>query len=360
MLSMPLIVTGVAMFGYFAFKKLTFSYDYCGSYGEFDDELGWRLKANASSCMSLRNYLKGIVYFDTQIYTNSGGFRDVRPGGSVPQRAIMTIGDSWTFGYGVNYEETYPHFMAQTLGVPVINSGIPGYGSGSNALLLARTAKQYRPSIVVYHTLGMHTRSLCTKQEAVATLLPCYAYDPNSKQVALVKPKPGAVAEAVRNHIYPGNSLTAGYNSLYWFILRVKIPEALNKIGTAVNSLLGKNASLATAFAPDHEAQALELELRQYLALANTHGFAFVLADTENSYERAFDAIAGGFVNGAIRIGAREWREQVRGKILTLPADEQQVPMDGHYSKRSNQIVGNYLATIIRDRLADRLRDIKN
>ena len=63
MVSIPVLALVLPVGGYLAYRKLTFSYDYCGSYGQFDAALGWRLKPDASSCLSLTNRLKGIVYF---------------------------------------------------------------------------------------------------------------------------------------------------------------------------------------------------------------------------------------------------------------------------------------------------------
>ena len=53
----------VCYFGFFAFRKLTLSYNYCGAYVELDEELGWKLKENASSCVSLKNFgFRNISY----------------------------------------------------------------------------------------------------------------------------------------------------------------------------------------------------------------------------------------------------------------------------------------------------------
>ena len=57
----------VCYVGYLSIRKMIFSYSYCGAYGKLDGELGWKLKENASSCISLKNYITGKTYFDSKI-----------------------------------------------------------------------------------------------------------------------------------------------------------------------------------------------------------------------------------------------------------------------------------------------------
>ncbi len=360
MLSIPLLAVILSFSAYLGFKKLTFSYGYCGSYGQFDDELGWRLKPDASSCFSLKNQLAGVVYFDTKIFTNSGGFRDGAVGRPVPANAVMTIGDSWVFGYGVDHEQSFPSSLSQALGAPVINAGIPAYGSGSNLLLAARNAAQYRPSVVIYHTRGMHTRSLCSQAEAEATLVPCFTFDPKDNRVALIKPRPGAVAQAVSHNVYPGGSLTAGYDSLIRFMLFVRIPEVTREIMHRVLAPFGLGGRAEPAFDDKHIGAVLEFELREYRRLSEQHGFAFVLVDPVGTYGSAFAAVFGDRPPGAVYLGPADWQRGVSSKVRSLSESEAWVPMDGHYGPGQNRIVGEFLAGVLRERLPERVRARSN
>lgn len=58
----------------------------------------------------------------------------------------------------------------------------------------------------------------------------------------------------------------------------------------------------------------------------------------------------GQFTNGFIYIGPREWRDNVEKKVTLLPEDQARVPMDGHYGRGQNRIIGDYLAAVLRDR----------
>lgn len=61
-----------------------------------------------------------------RVQTNSQGFRmlyDIQPN----KKLIMILGDSFTYGTGVNTFESYPNILNQLLkGINIINSGIPG------------------------------------------------------------------------------------------------------------------------------------------------------------------------------------------------------------------------------------------
>ena len=52
----------------YLYKKLTLSYDYCRPYGKLDYELGWVLKESVESCISLKNYISGEVFFENKMH----------------------------------------------------------------------------------------------------------------------------------------------------------------------------------------------------------------------------------------------------------------------------------------------------
>jgi len=69
----------LAAIGHYGYQKLNFSIDYGGSFGTFDDELGWTLKKNASSYIRGRSILTGETFFDSSVYTDDLGFRTQNP-----------------------------------------------------------------------------------------------------------------------------------------------------------------------------------------------------------------------------------------------------------------------------------------
>lgn len=71
--------------------------------------------------------------FDVAVILNSQGYRQPELGlGPLPARRIVAIGDSFTFGHGVEGEEAYPRvlerLLTRTVGpeVSVVNAGVPG------------------------------------------------------------------------------------------------------------------------------------------------------------------------------------------------------------------------------------------
>jgi hypothetical protein len=120
---------------------------FSGTQFRFDPELGWFPKPNFRS---------------DGINTNSHGQRgladyptDRNPG----KKRILFIGDSYTFGFEVRDEESYPAVLGSHLlpGAEIINWGVPGYGTDQQVLLYEREGVKFHPDVVV---LGFYTRDL--------------------------------------------------------------------------------------------------------------------------------------------------------------------------------------------------------
>jgi lysophospholipase L1-like esterase len=72
---------------------------------------------------------------------------------------IAVLGDSFTFGAGVNDDETYPRVLAQAMkqrgrDTEVINAGVPGLGTGEEAVYLRDWVQRFHPAIVVLTVAG--------------------------------------------------------------------------------------------------------------------------------------------------------------------------------------------------------------
>lgn len=86
--------------------------------------------------------------------TNTERFRAVGEFSSQPAPGvvrIVAVGDSITFGHGVNDDETYPHLLAQHLGpgYEVINAGVPGEDSDQALMDLTERVLPLSPHLVV-------------------------------------------------------------------------------------------------------------------------------------------------------------------------------------------------------------------
>jgi hypothetical protein len=113
---------------------------------ESDETLGLRLIPNSKMRLS---YLGVTPY--TEVHINDLGFR----GGPHPapgEDDVVVVGDSLTFGLGVNNDQTYPVLLQQLMGgnSTVINYGVPAYRMHEMTLSLERILQEREPRRVVY------------------------------------------------------------------------------------------------------------------------------------------------------------------------------------------------------------------
>jgi lysophospholipase L1-like esterase len=98
------------------------------------------------------------------VHTNPQGFRGAPFGEKRPRvLRVVALGDSSTFGWGVEQFEAYPERLATALAertgraredVEVLNLGVPGYSSFQGRVLLARKALGFAPDLVVWSYLS--------------------------------------------------------------------------------------------------------------------------------------------------------------------------------------------------------------
>lgn len=91
--------------------------------------------------------------FDTDVRISSKGFRDQdlpyarRPG----TLRVLALGDSFTFGQGVEVRESWAKVLEASLGpnAEVLNAGVSGWGTSQEMLWLEDEGFRYRPDVVV-------------------------------------------------------------------------------------------------------------------------------------------------------------------------------------------------------------------
>lgn len=340
---------------YFAYKKMSLSYDYCQSFGEIDSEVGWVLKKNVVSCLTLKNRLADEVYFDTTIYTDSNGFRTHKNGINLSS-SYLAIGDSWTFGYGVNGNETYPYYLSQLLDEPVHNAGVPAYGSASTYVSAISNIEKLHPKTVIFFTLGLYKRSICNKPWGDYTeydydesfeggkrprepwgsqLIPCYLINPSNFKTELIIPAPGVVERSAKNNVFPGGALTAGYDSFWEYVFITRPKLALQ--------------SLKEIFNPIHPPTYLEdfhikkFDLKLFLDLAERFDFDFVMIDPTNDYKQVITSPDFKKSDRFIYIDKNDWDLYMNHKLENMTHKEIYIPMDGHYSKKMNKLIAEFV-----------------
>lgn len=92
------------------------------------------------------------------IRTNSFGMRDDEPRTGIDDslHRIVVLGDSFTFGFGVAGEDTYPNVLERLLNekiedeeFEVLNLGVGGYSTHDEALVLEHKGMKWNPELVV-------------------------------------------------------------------------------------------------------------------------------------------------------------------------------------------------------------------
>jgi lysophospholipase L1-like esterase len=103
--------------------------------------------------------------FRIHIYTNSQGMRTDRYRREVsPQKPpgtvrILFLGPSFTFGWGAEFEETYPTLVGEMLRgsgrpVEIVNLGTPAQGIEPQLCWLESVGRRYQPDLVVQTVYG--------------------------------------------------------------------------------------------------------------------------------------------------------------------------------------------------------------
>lgn len=115
-----------------------------------DALLGWSLEPGART-------RHRTPEFDVAVRINDQGFRADRGYslGPPPQTTrIVAVGDSFTFGQGVDAHEAFPAILERRLDAEVVNLGVPGYGLDQQLLMLESRGLRFRPDLIL---VGLHT-----------------------------------------------------------------------------------------------------------------------------------------------------------------------------------------------------------
>jgi lysophospholipase L1-like esterase len=115
---------------------------------QYDPDLGWMNRKGAAG--ELRPPDDSLSL--TQIRINSEGFRgkEVRLPKPKGGKRILFLGDSNTFGYGVNEDARFSNLLENRLtGYDTVNLGVFGYGTDQEAILFEREGLRFAPDLVV-------------------------------------------------------------------------------------------------------------------------------------------------------------------------------------------------------------------
>jgi hypothetical protein len=105
---------------------------------------------------SLRRHPRaGLAY---HVFTSDRRARVSRRGErTAPEVFLLTVGDSFSWGHGVENEDTYTSRLGARWGVPVANMAFSAYGTVQSLQLLRRSL-ELRPRVVVYGCIADHMK----------------------------------------------------------------------------------------------------------------------------------------------------------------------------------------------------------
>jgi hypothetical protein len=119
-----------------------------GSVIRFDETLGWSLRPRATSRSV--DYQRNLDYL---IRINSLGMREreIARGKPTGRRRVLLLGDSVTFGTGVNAGWRFSDFMQRALtdDVEVVNAGVPGWGTDQELIYYESFARELESDVVI-------------------------------------------------------------------------------------------------------------------------------------------------------------------------------------------------------------------
>jgi len=118
-------------------------------------------RANSSLAYELRpswsaRHSNGAGDFSVVVHTNSLGMRGESIGFErVPESyRVLVLGDSFTFGFGVEDDQTFPSRLAAELGgsaagIQVMNAGVPGWGTDQYLIRTRSLPRELTPDLLL-------------------------------------------------------------------------------------------------------------------------------------------------------------------------------------------------------------------
>ncbi len=129
------LATGIPVFKFADWRTSQVVLKRVGEHAVADPVLGW----------TLRPWLTDDIDFTTIDYgiRSNFGEKKIRTG------AILAVGDSFTEGWDVDNDESWPAYLEDLLGTPVINGGVFGYGTDQIVLRAEQLLPIVKPKILI-------------------------------------------------------------------------------------------------------------------------------------------------------------------------------------------------------------------
>lgn len=297
------------------------------------------------------------------VYINTLGFRDTKDKTlqkSLHTKRILFIGDSYTFGHGVEASDSYPfkiegQLKKQESQVEILNAGIPGVGPDWYYLFLKESATKLSPDLIV---VGLYLGNDLTD----------YAYFDTSKRDENGLPtKIGTSFEYVDADHTRRTSATPWQYTLPFFRTSHLFIAIANRISppTITEIALSMNGSgcylKRECTESDSDIKKTAILARSMADIADSYHIpiVFVLLPWEAQLSRNLNMASGGYLLAASKAQRHALSDKVGGalknqNILYIdlleafdahPSTEAvYTPIDYHWNATGHRIAAEYLA----------------
>lgn len=167
-----------------------------------DEHTGWRMQSDHTF-----RWRAGIKEEKNSYTSNQDGFRSPRE--FTGNGSIVVIGDSFTFGTGVEYPDTFGavlEYDLQTL--PVYNLAMPGFGIDQMWMALRHQAPNYNPELIIIAFIdGDLDRSLTAFRKAEGMNKPTFILEDGKLRPRTASDRPPGLVTSIERRLALGGLL---------------------------------------------------------------------------------------------------------------------------------------------------------
>ncbi len=323
-----------------------------GSYLVYDDLMGWTVGPNRRSADGLN-------------FSSVEGIRSPRPGmafADLPAgHRIALVGDSYTFGLDVPYEESWGYQLERDLGpdFQILNFGVSGYGLDQAYLRYDRDVRPWQPNIVifgvfphdVYRAMTVYTFTSFPYWEYVFAKPRFLVSDEHLSLVNVPPLPPAAILAKGSIRELPFIEHDSGYRQTDWewryyhhlYLLRFLISRY-------------PRWEVASTDLSDKAMKSISAELlHAFVRRATAHGsmpIVVYLPARRDFHQPSRDIEEGvKLVHDVLRCAGIEYFD-LTPCLLTVSASERFVVTGGHYSAQANAAIAKCLRPVVLSHLA--------
>lgn len=323
------------------------------NYVVYDDVMGWTVGANKQGSNGM-------------YWSSSEGIRapwaGINFGKSTGKPRIAIVGDSFTFGQDVKYEDTWGDCLEKMLGekFQVLNFGVPGYAIDQSYLRYEKDVLKWKPKIVIFGFIANDVIRSMTVYPFIKFPTWDWPYskprfivrDGILKSINMPPPRPEDVFSHGSFPDLPFLEYDSGYRENDWqkslfrkfYMTRLFITKfpAQTELNADVNNtaLISVNAMI----------------LRQFMQSVQQKGSIPIVIYFPSKVDFASPSIKRVLTESDIAKQVLEdanipYRD-LTSCLLELSSDDRFVPSKSHYSPQGNAVVAKCLHNVVNEALA--------